>query len=208
MALGKAKKLPRGSKLTSRPMSELLAVSWPTLRDWCDDIAGFEESGAFVRGGNGVEWEFKPVATLRFLVRRFEAQLKSRAARAKTIRRAVAGDVLDGLPADFDLDEITKMIRAASLVREERERQGELVNRARVETAIREMVSRMQQAGVKAAHEQDPTGQWPPDVREKFEDAFNNLLVTMARAGEECLRTLRAGTPQSAQLVPAGRSAR
>ncbi len=193
-ALEKAKKLKRGSVLTAEPMRELLGVSWPVLRDWCNDIAGFEESGAFVRGGNGVEWEFKPATTIRFLIKHFKAEQQARQAKAREVRRLVGGSRLDGLPDDFDLDQINKMIRTSALLREERQRAGELVDAAKVSEALRTMMTEMQQAGVKAASQQDPTGQWPPEIREKFEDAVNNVLVVMGRAGERALSALRGGT--------------
>lgn len=193
-ALAKTKKFKRGEVLTSDPMRELLGVSWPVLREWCNDIAGFEESGAFVRGGNGIEWEFKPAATVRFLIKHFTAEQKARQAKAREVRKLVGGDRLDGLPDDFDLDEINKMIRTSALLREEREKAGELVDAGKAREALRTLMTEMQQAGVKAASQQDPTGQWSPEIREAFEDAVNNVLVVMGRAGERALSALRGRT--------------
>jgi hypothetical protein len=192
-ALERAKKLPRGTTLTGQStkelsMAEVLGVSWPVLRGWCKDVPGFEESGAFTRGGNGIDYEFKPVATVRFLIKHFTAERDARARKAREVRRMVAGDQLDGLPDEFDLDEIRKMIQVHAALREERQKAGELVEAGKLREALNGMMSEMQQAGVKAASQQDPTGQWPPEIREKFEDAINTVLVTMGRAGERVLK--------------------
>lgn len=193
-ALAKARAMKRGTVLTFEPMMELLGVSRPVLRDWCREIPGFAESGAFEGGGNGIEYRFNPVKTVRFLIRHFTAERDARVAKAREVRRMVAGDRLEGLPDDFDLDEIRKMIQVHAALREERQRAGELVDAARAREALRAMTTEMQQAGVKAASQQDPTGQWPPEIREAFEDAVNNVLVVMGRAGEKALRALRGGT--------------
>lgn len=190
----KVRAMKRGAVLTFEPMMELLGVSRPILRDWCRDIPGFAESGAFEGGGNGIEYRFNPGATVRFLIKHFAAERDARVKKAREVRRMVAGDRLDDLPEDFDLDEIRKMIAVTAALREERERAGELVDAAKARDALRTMMTEMQQAGVKAASQQDPTGQWSPEIREKFEDAVNNVLVVMGRAGETALRQLRGGT--------------
>lgn len=193
-ALAKAKKLPRSTKtLTSEPMKDLLGVSWVTLRKWCDEIPGFEASGAFERGARGMEWSFKPVATLRFLIRHFEAERAARIKATRQVRRAIGGSDLDSAPPEMDLGQIKQALSVrAELIRQKRE-EGTLVDRVKVEAAIAAMVSDMQQAGVQAGREQDPTGQWPVEYQEAWQDAMDGLMVRMARAGEECLRQLRGG---------------
>lgn len=194
-ALAKAKKLKRGEHLTFEPMMELLDLrSRRVLRDWCSDIPGFEESGAFVRGGNGIEWEFEPRKTIEFLVKHFSAERDAKLAKAREVRRMVGAEQLDGLPDDFDLDEIRKMIQVHAALREERQKAGELVEAAKVRDALTAMFTKMQQAGVRSASQQDPTGQWPPEIREAFEDAVNNVLVVMGRAGEKALSAFRGRT--------------
>lgn len=193
-ALEKAKAFKRDATISFEPMMELLGVSRPTLRDWCNDLPGFAESGAFVGGGNGIEYAFKPAATVRFLIKHFKAEAEARVAKARAVRQMVGGDRLEGVPDDFDLDQIDKMIRVSSRLREERQAAGELVDAGKVSDALRTMMTTMQQAGVKAASQQDPTGQWPPEIRESFEDAVNNVLVAMGRAGEKALSALRGRT--------------
>jgi hypothetical protein len=193
-ALERAKKVKRGAVMSAEPMRELLRVSWPTLRQWCRDIPGFAESGAFVGGGNGVDYEFKPVATVKFLLKHFRAEQDARLAKAREVRRLVGAEQLAGLPDDIDIDELRKVVQLQGQLIEARVKAGELVDAEKVRNALAGLFTKMQQAGVKAASEQDPTGQWPPEIRESFDDAVSNVLVTMGRAGEEALRSLRGRT--------------
>lgn len=193
-ALAKAKKLKRGSKVTFEPMMQLLGVSRPVLRDWCTEIPGFEESGAFVRGGNGIEWEFNPVKSIRFLIGHFKAEQAKRVDKAKRLRKAIGGDVLDNLPDDMTVDEIVKAVQAARAVREEQESQGALVRVTHVVSVFERAFNRMLQAGIQAGREQDPTGQWPPEFAEKWQNAIDTLILRQGAAGEECLSSLRGGT--------------
>lgn len=190
-SLAKAKLLPRGTVLTADPMAELLGLTWVALRSWCNDIPGFEAERHFVRGGNGIEWQFKPAASIKFLIRHFTAEQAKGRARAQSIRQMIGGGELDNVGEDLSLDEIDKIIRLQARLREERERQGHLVDRNLVATAVQKMVTQMQRAGLQAAREQDPTGQWPPEISESFESAVNSLILHMQQAGEECLRVMR-----------------
>ena len=65
--------LPRGELLKAKPMAKALGISWPILLGWCDDIDGFEQSGAFERGAQGMDYQFCPVRTVWFLIEHFEA---------------------------------------------------------------------------------------------------------------------------------------
>jgi hypothetical protein len=86
------------------------------------------------------------------------------------------------------------MIRVARELREERQRQGNLVEVATIRAAVDGMISRMQQAGLQAAREQDPTGSWPPHIAVAFEEAVNSLILRMGEAGERFLREFSGGT--------------
>ena len=136
---------------------------------------------------------FRPVKTIDFLAGHFR---KESAARAKRVRKLVGADKLADVPDDFDLDQISKMVRVASQLREERERQGQLTDTDRVKHALREMFSRMQKAGLQAAQQQDPSGHWPAEVRESFDDAINTVLLSMETAGRDCLRAIRGDASQ------------
>lgn len=190
LAATKASGLKRGEKVTARPMCEMLGVSWPVLRDWCDTLPGFAESGAFQRGGNGIEWVFHPRKVVAFLRKHFESQQRASARRAKKIQRLVGMQEEAVETADLSLDEMAKMIRLSNMLQEQQERQRKLVNAEVAAKAIREMCGSMQQAVLRSAQEQDPMGQWPPEIRESFEKAMRTVLLVMERAGRECLQAL------------------
>ncbi|MFC4255396.1 hypothetical protein GRI97_08155 [Altererythrobacter xixiisoli] len=175
-------------------MAELLGLSWVALRTWCNDIPGFEADKHFVRGGNGIEWQFKPVASIQFLIKHFTAEQQRGIQRRRAVRQAIGSSVIDDIDEDLSLEEIDKIIRLQTRLREERERQGQLIDRTVAEDAIAKMVASMQRAGLQAAREQDPTGQWPPEISESFENAVNSLILHMGQAGEKCLSDLRGGS--------------
>lgn len=186
-------KTNRGATLTAKPMSEMLGVSWPVLRDWCDGIPDFEEK-CFTRGANGIEWAFKPVATVRFLIKHFEAEQAKRLEKAKQVRRAVGGSALDHVPEDMDLDQIGKLIKLGRELREEQVLQGQLVRRADVANLLAKTFSDMLQAGVQAGREMDPTGQWPTEYAEAWQSAIDNLILSQSATAEECLSALGGGS--------------
>lgn len=190
----RAKPLRRGELLASKPMAELLRVNWQTLRRWCDEIPRLAESDAFVRGGNGIEWEFKPKATIALLSAHFKAVQTEGRKQVKRIREIAAGDELAGTDQDLDLDQLTKMVRLNREIQELRVREGRLVDADEQRSAVRAMFGRMQDAVLRSAQEQDPTGQWPPEIRESFENATQSILLAMEQAGQECLASLNGGS--------------
>ena len=190
----KAAKLKRGQILTAAPMSELLGVRWPALRDWCNDIPGFAESKAFEPGGNGIEWSFKAVATVRFLKAHFAKEQAKRSARAKRVRQIIGGDDLANAPDDLSLDELAKMVRLSTDFQEARVRSGKLVDVDRLEPQLRNCFSEMQQAGMRCVQQMDPTGSWLPETRTIVENVTRSILLAQQRAAEDCLAGLNGGT--------------
>lgn len=190
-ALAKAQTMKRGETLTAFPMAELLGVSWVTLQNWCSEIEGFEASKAFERGARGIEWTFRPVATVRFLIKHFEGLRAASAKRAERHRKIAAGNDLDGAPSEMGLDELTKLIRLNTELQAIKERSGKLVDADKAATAILTYHTAMQQAVMRAAQEQDPSGTLPPELREKFENATRTILLRMEQAGQACLSELR-----------------
>lgn len=189
--------LKRGQVLTAEPMAKLLGVSWKTLRDWTRDLAGFEESGVFTRGAEGVNYEFKALATVRWLLKHFRAEHEARAKRARKLKQAVAGNALDDLPDDISLSEIRDLVRVAGELRAEQERRGQLVDAARVAQLVEAMLDRMLKAAIDARRQQDPSGQFPADVAEKFDSAFHAFILAQQQAATEVLNGLRGRIAQS-----------
>lgn len=192
-ARAKAAKIRSGETLSAMPMAELLEVRWPALREWCNTFDGFADSGVFEGGGNGVDYVFRPRQTITWLIRHFEKEQAAKSAKARRVRRLVGGGQLAGVPDDYSVDELGKIISVRSKLREERLKDGGLVDAARAQHAVREMFSRMQLAGAQAAQQQDPTGQWPLELREAFDDAIDKFMHAMDVAARDCLKTLRGG---------------
>lgn len=186
----KAAKLKRGELLSAQPMAELLGVSWPALRAWSNEVEELTKLDAFVRGGNGVEWAFRPIQTINALIAHFEAKQKASVRRAQRVKKIVAGNALQGAPEDLSIDELTKMVRLSREIREEQVRQGELIEAAEARMAVMSFMSSIQEAALRAAQEQDPNGRWPPEIRESFEAATQNLLVAIERAGHACIQKM------------------
>lgn len=194
LAKARADKFSQRQKLTSVPMAELIGVSWPVLRAWCDDIPALTEKAAFVRGGNGIEWSFMPKRMVAVLIEHFE-RIQARGVRKATRQRKMSvGDILDDAADGLSLDELGKMVRLNREVREERERQGQLVDVSRVRVAVTTMAGEIQQAALRAAQEQDPNGFWEPKIRESFEDAVQAILLRIERSAQVCLVSLN-GSP-------------
>lgn len=203
-ALEKAKALPRRQTLTAKPMCELLGVSWPTLQGWCDDIPEFGESGVFERGARGIEWTFRPVATIKALIKHFEAERDKRAAKARQVRKIVGGQDFDDAGLDLSIEELTKVVRLAAELQQQRERSGQLVDAAKAASAITMMCSKIQQAVLRAAQEEDHAGEWPPEIRESFENATRRILLKIELAAQECLSELRGDSSKPGELGQAG----
>ena len=187
LARERAKELPRGTVLASLDMSKLIGVNWPTLRAWCDDVPALEMNGAVVRGGNGTKYEFKPLKTIDGLLRHFRAIQASALKKQKRVRQMVGGGALASIPDEFSVDELQKLITLSIKVQEQLERQGRLVDADKVRSTLAVTFSAIQQAALRAAMDQDPTGQWPAHIRESFETAMRNVLKAIEAAARDCM---------------------
>lgn len=186
-----AQDCPPGTVLSSQPMAGLLGVSWATLREWCNDPA-VDTAGAFIAGGNGIEWQFNPVATIWALIRHFERVHETKVEKNRRIREIATGDALHGVPEDFDLRDTREMVRLLTELRNRQQADGNLVDAAATVKAIRKMVSAIQSATLTSAAVLDPTGDWDPEFREAFDDAMSRALVLQGEAAAECLDALNA----------------
>lgn len=172
--------------LTFKPMCELLQVTRPTLRDWLQEPE-VEASGAFRAGAAGVEYEFNVMATLWVLIRSCERKRDERVIEHLRIREAIAGDKLDGAPAEMTVKDATDAYRLAlQIITAEREA-GRLVDVAEVETKFTEFVIALRDTLLSAPQRLDPTSEWTPEFREKFDNALADCMVHMRQAGQEAL---------------------
>lgn len=203
-ALDRAKKLDFGVVLTSQPMRELLGVSWPVLRGWCNDIPELDESGAFITGSEGNAWSFNPVATIWVLIRHFEKVREEKIAANAKMREAATGDALEGVPAEFDIRETREALNLFTQMRNLQVQDGKLIQRDAAVGAVREMLTSIQEATLGAPAVLDPTSDWPVELRERVDEALSRALVLQADAARNCLNKLGDDQPVAKEFARAG----
>lgn len=186
------------------PMLEILGVSRPSLRDWCNTLPGFDTCGAFVRGGQGNKWEFRPAATVWFLLKHFRAEHEASVARSRRNKEIAGGQALAAVPDDFDLDQTRKLVSLSGDVQEQRERQGELVEVAPIASHLKRVFSEIQVAILTTPQEMDPTGRLPTETRELLDDAARKSALRAQRAGREVLTKIAADVPEPRKSTARG----
>lgn len=197
-AKARANALPRGATVSFEPMREILGLATRTsLREWCDSIDGFEASGAFVRGGNGVEWEFDPRKTVAFLVKHFKGQIDAQAKRSRKIAKAVGVD-LPSAEAAPSLQETKQLVELTLTVTAAQEKLGRYAVADEVAEFIagynEELVSGI--LGVKT--KVDPNGNLPPVVRKAIDEELRSLATALHALAANYIEVKRAGAEQGA----------
>lgn len=185
--------LKRGETLTAKPMAGLLGVSWTILRKWCETLDGFAESGAFDFGSEGVEWVFRPLKTIDWLISHFKREHAARAERARRERKIIAGSSLNHLPDDIGLDDLRKMLDVQERVDDGKIRQGALTDANLAAAQFRRYHDEMQKSLLRAGQTLDPTNGWDPVFRQQFDQAMRDTLLMTQRISRECLSNLRSG---------------
>ena len=179
---------------TSRPMSEMIGVTWNVLRDWCSDIDGFETSGAFIRGGNGIEWEFKPRKTVAFLAKHFGARKTAQTKKSRAITKAVGvtlpDDEAPSLAETKDLVNLTLTVVAATA------QQGKYGLASEFADFLagynRQVVEGIMGVKTKA----DPNGNLPPDVRKRVDEYLRSVATEVNLAAQKAIGDYRARSQQ------------
>ena len=190
--------LPRRAKVTFRPMLELLDLKTPaTLRDWCRDIPGFEESKSFVRGGNGIEWEFDPRKTVAFLLKHFRGEIARQTTKRKRITEA-AGVRMPVAEESASLAETKQLVELTLAVVAANEKQGHYAAAEEVADFIagynEELVGGI--LGVKT--KVDPNGNLPPAVRKEIDGELRLLATRLNTLAGKYIEAKRAGIGQGA----------
>lgn len=172
--------------LKFKPMCDLLGVNRTTLREWCDE-PDVSESGAFIAGGNGIEYQFNPIATIWVLIRFWERKLEKRIRDNTRMREMVAGDSLDSAPAEMTLRDAREALNLHLQLLESEKQAGLLVSRAEAEAQFSKLVLAFREAMLSAPQKLDPTNEWDPEFRRKFEDALADFMVLLRQAGQEAV---------------------
>lgn len=185
-AKARLKELKRGSKLTSVPMARFLRVSWPSLKDWCDNIADFDESGAFTRGGMGIEWQFDPRKSIEVLLRHFRDRAEVQANKSRAISKAVGVTMpaaeTPSLAETKDLVNLTITVTAAA----EKQKRYMLVEQtlAFLDDYNQLVVSSILGVRTKV----DPNGQLTPAVRAAVDDHLRFVATQVHAAASKFIK--------------------
>lgn len=172
--------------LKLKDMTALLGVNRQTMREWCEEPE-VADSGALIPGSNGLSYEFNAVATIWVLIRHFERKRDARIREQLRIREAVAGDSLDSAPSEMTVRDAREALSLRLQLIEAEKQAGELVSRAEVETAFNGLTLAIREGLLSAPQKLDPTNEWSPEFREKFDNVLADLMVQLRQAGQEAL---------------------
>jgi hypothetical protein len=172
--------------LTFKPMCDLLQVNRTTLREWCNEPE-VAESGALIFGGNGIEYQFNPIALIWVLIRFWERKLDRRVNENLRIREMIAGDALDSAPAEMTLRDVREAMQLHLQLLESEKESGLLVRSSESEAEFNRLILALREATLSAPQKQDPTNEWSPEFREKFDNALADFMVLLRHAGQDAL---------------------
>jgi hypothetical protein len=188
-------------------MCKLLGIQAATLRDWLDD-PDVDASLAFNRGGNGVEYEFNPIATIWVLIRYFERLRDERTDKNRKIRQMVSGDKIADAPDDMDIKDVREAMQLHLQILANEKESGLLVSAAESERRFNDFVLALRDACLSAPQKLDPTNNWTPEFRENFDNALAELLVLFQQAGREALSASDVAIPPRHDASAAARPRR
>ena len=172
-------------------MAELLALGWPTLRDWVDATPALEAKGAVKRGGNGVPWEFKPLRTIDILIAHFTARTEKQAQKNKAIRKAVGVS----LPDDEDAAtfvETKQMVDMTLSVHAAKDKQGAYTPAAEVAAFLEGYNQHVVAAIFGVRTQVDPNGNLPPQVRAQVDDYLRSVATHVHAEASKYIEEQRA----------------
>lgn len=181
--------LPDGEKLSSKPMADILSVSWPTLRGWCEFPA---LTGAFVRGGNGIEWEFDPRKTVDALLEHFRADMAQRQERNARVIAATGVQLGEGEPIG-DIAEIDRQLALTMRVAEMKEKQGRYIPADEVRDFFRVYNQLVIESIMGVRSQVDPTGQLPASVAKAVNDGLIKVATEIQQKCKHYIGEQRAG---------------
>ena len=194
----KAEHFKRTEVLDAKPMAELIGTQWQTLRDWIDAAPELETKGALIRGGNGVQWQIKPLRTIDLLIKRFEGNVEKQAARSRKVR-AATGITLAASEDEASFAETKQMVEMTITVVTAREKQGQYVPAATAARFIEGYNQRITAAILGVRTQVDPNGNLPPHVRTAVDDYLRVVASDVHAAAAAFVKeSLGAG------LQPAG----
>jgi hypothetical protein len=196
LALERAKHIEFGTVLSAFPMAKLLRVNWPTLRAWCDEIPELEDSGAVVRGANGMEYEFKPDLTIWVLIKHYEARVSGEAKKSRQITDAVgvemsAAEVAPSIAETKDLVNLTLTVVAAA------ERQRRYTEAQRTMEFLSNYNQRVVDGIMGVRTRVDPNGNLPAHVRAAVDSFLRQVATEVHGEAARFIEEQSAGLQQA-----------
>lgn len=189
--------LQRGMVMTAIPMAQALGVSWPVLRAWCDELDGFEASGAFERGANGSKYEFCPVRTLWFLTDHFEAEAARRSEKNRDLQES-AGVSLPEDEEASSFEETRGLVNLTLAVVAAAREQGHYTPTAQMIDFIEGYNQRLVNAILGIRTVADPNGALPAKIRTEIDGYLRDVASDVH---EEAVKFIEE---QRADLQPSG----
>lgn len=179
-----------------KPMAEILGISRQSLSNWTDTLEGFEQSGCYKRGGNGIEWEFKAVRTVNWLLKHFTKKAEKQAAKSRAISRSVGVTLPDAeaapsLAETKDLVNLTLTVVAAS----EKQRQYAVADEVHAFMAGYNQAVVDGIMGVRTRV--DPNGNLPPSVRKQVDEYLRSVATAVHARAALFIEDYRARSGQA-----------
>lgn len=186
-AKARADKLTARQSLSFKPMLELLGVSRPTLTEWCD-LPGFEQSGCFVRGGNGIEWEFKARRSVDWLLKHFRKEAERQAEKSRALTKSIGVQVSER-DDDLSLAEVKDRVNLTITLTQAAERQQQYVLASEMAAFLTGYNQRVLDGIMGVRTRVDPNGNLPPHIRREVDEYLRSVAsevhVEAARFIEE-----------------------
>lgn len=194
-AKARADKMPARQVLSFKPMADLLGVTRPTLTGWADDIDGFETSGAFVRGGNGIEWEFNPRKTVSYLLKHFRGNADRQAKKSRELTKAV-GVSLSPDDDALSLAEVKDRVNLTITLTGAAEKQQQYVLASEMTSFLTGYNQRVLDGIMGVRTRVDPNGNLPPNIRREVDEYLRSVA---SEVHSEAARFIEENSARSQQ---------
>lgn len=172
--------LDEGTILNSVPMAEILGVHWNALRGWTN-FPIFDGTDAFVRGGNGIAWEFNPRKTVDALLEHFRGEIAKRQNRNRSFVASMGITMDDREAENIDIAELSKQVSLTLAMQDHKQKQGGYVPTQRVSEFLRGYNQAAVNGVLGVGSKIDPTGTLPASIRAAINEELRTVAAAMQR---------------------------
>lgn len=165
--------------LSSKPMAEILGVTWNALRAWCNTLPAFDGTGAFIRGGQGIEWEFNPSKTVEALLAHFRGEMEKRQDRNRRVVESVGIQMDSDEAGRIDMAELTKQVNLTIAIHEQKMKAGGFVPAGRLGDFLKGYNQTAIEAVLGVGTAIDPTGVIPANIRAAMTEELRTVAAKM-----------------------------